>query len=326
MQNVQVQSERFLRLKMANARSLKQEMRFRLDVLSSMPEFENMASKIRSCTDSKPCQQEDCFRCGVPRNYKGHSSDREVQYQKAPRYDEIEPPKRSRNYRKRGGQHLEAVFNHFDPATVFALSVHIAVVPLQDDIAAEVRKSKARFKKRLERIFGKRCVFRGFVEDKVYRVRDALKLKALKDNSWADGLSENDLVVNLHIHGSIHVDGLSKLEIKQALVRRGFDGARQVHLQAHYDKRTHDKRSTGGIRGWGEYASKRLIELTFGPQNLEVYLRVRRYREELGGKVRHIGLNIDKYLRRGPTYLCESPMSIEEFEQDMLVDAAKWKQ
>lgn len=324
MKQFKAPSEALLSFRMTHARTLKEQMGSRLLALALTSGYEEQAEKVRACTPQRPCGSEHCYRCGVPSNSKPSVTEISLEFSEPPTPDDVKPLTRSRNYRLRGGQHLEAVFKHFDVNEVFAVSIHLALVHIDGDVAAELKRAKCLFKKRLERKLGDECVFRGFVEDKVYRVSDAKDRGMLREQVWADGLSDDDFVVCLHAHGSIHIPKLDAEGIKQLLSKLGYNGPRQVHVQAHYAKTMSNGHSGGGIAGWGQYASKRFIELEFGTQNLEVFRKIVRYRQHLKGKGRHLGHNVNRYIRGGPTYLCEAPMTFMEFEQEMIEDQMRW--
>lgn len=317
-------SERLLTLEMANARTIKQQMAARVDALRSMPGFEKMVARIDACNSRNRCGQEDCYRCAAPEASSLEQGPTDAEFLEPPLPFEIAKPNRKRNFRKRGGQHLDAVFGHFDPDQVYALTMHLAMVPIDADVRAELTRAKDRLKKQLTRAFGKRCVLRGFVEDKVRLVGEAKDQGLFRRNTWAAGLRDDDFVVNLHLQASVHIDGMGPDEIKHAFKSLGYDGSRQVHVQPHRPAIPKRGEHSGGITGWGEYSSKRLVELTFGERNLEAFREIRRYRNQLQGKVRLFGHNVNQFVRRGPTYLCETPLSVDEFCQEMEEDISRW--
>ena len=300
-----------INLALGQTSSMKLHCDARLAVLRATPEFERTARRIESCTDRAPCNQEDCFRCGVPGRRGQLMRQRPVQYEQAPLLNELVRPSKARNFRSRGGQLFEEVFRHFYGDEVYCLTLHLDVVPLHSDIAQAAVRAKDRLKKDLQR-HAHSAVVRGKVDDKVYRVT-TLPFGVLPDLRWKVGLSPEDLVVALHLHALIHVPGLDGKGIEEMFFELGYTGGSQVHVKDVQPERLNEKGMLeGGIRGWGQYASKRFLELDFGPDNIEVYLAVRRYRQKLTRKSSQFSFGCQPYIQRGPTWLCEAPRTVEE--------------
>jgi hypothetical protein len=298
--------------------NMKLNCKARVAVLRTRPEFSKIVDKVDGCTPRQPCNQEDCYHCGVPGQSYRLMGNRAVEYDEPPHLDDLVTPAKARNYRNRGGQILEDVFLHFNPNEVYCLTVHLVIVPLHakvEDLVNAVRRGKDRLRKDLSR-YCPDAVIRGFIDDKVFRVRN-VPFGVFPDRQWAVGLHPDDLVADLHLHALVHIPGLDKSGIDAQFRGLGYSGDSQVDVRGLQDSGSGNGPLQGGIRGWGQYGSKRFIELNFESDNIDVFLAVRSYRTRLTRKQTHFGFGCGPYIRRGQTWTCEAPSTDEEIWKEI---------
>jgi hypothetical protein len=122
---------------------MKRNFDARMVALEGTKGLERDVARIKNCTLRLPCNHEDCHRCANPK-HRAALMRATSPYDFAPPdslgFDptqwEPQPEPKERNFRRRGGQHLDTVFSYFSPADVFTLTVHLAVVRLASDIRA----------------------------------------------------------------------------------------------------------------------------------------------------------------------------------------------
>ncbi len=314
-------SERMLRLLLTCAESPEDRLKVNRRLLKATPDLaHDDARRIDNCQKYRPCNHELCTHCGMPGKRKKLMKTRSRIYEEPPTVDDLLPEPKKRNFRARAGQILENNFGHFDPDTVFPITIHLDMVPWGEDVEAAFINAKKCLKNVLNRKCFKGCVFKGFIEDKQFYAGNVRNKGFLKSWHWAKNMSDDDIVTNLHIHGAIHLPGASKEEIRQRFSDCGYRGSNQVFLDNIRPKERVNGRLKGGLQGWGEYSGKRFTGSLPASKDLDVAREALRLRKKLNRKTVQVGVGTDGYSSQLPTWKCEAPQSLEEFHQEMEMD------
>lgn len=265
--------------------NLKTSFEARIEALESVPETRRISGRIKKCSKNRRCGSPHCLHCGAPGHYEHPDKARSDRHR-----DLLSGrPPRARNFRIRGGQRAEIAFRQFPDEEVHVFTIHLRIVPLESDVVGHVKSAKEEFLKLARRLFPD-GVLMGGIEDDVKRVSE-VGPGYLANEGWRLGLTDDDIVVDIHIQGALWLRNRTR-DWLVMMLKRSFPGdvqVRVVPVRHDFDAAGRDKY---GLRGWLEYSNKRFLTLEFGGQNRSVFLRVASYRDRLKTSMTRVERNV----------------------------------
>ncbi len=251
------QKRRRLNAMLRNTGNMPAKRRASREVLRDVEELQTLWSRIRNCSPYRPCNQAYCEACSATK----------AKYRKsAPVSSKGGRTVRKgigrggdRNFRARGGGWLAEPFRNQPLDTVFPFTINLAMIPLNSSGTEMAKKIRGRLSRLAKRELPD--IVARFQFDVVAKPVTAVAPELLGDE-W--GNPPNAPVgLMFHAHGFIHHPFLRASDIAKVL-RKSFPGPKQVCVSRHIPISVDDQgQETGGLVGYGEYASMEKTELNF---------------------------------------------------------------
>ncbi len=236
----------------------KKEFQAYRDLIQVDRRFAVERKRLERCGRPSPCYSEFCYRCS---NDSYHTDVKAASTSYYVDEDEMEcevvEASKPRSPKKKARHNFKMAFDGYGLSELRCLNVNLEIIPANQLTKTSLTNMKKRLRRALGQVFSGLPVS-GTVEDSYHLVKD-VPLGSLADETWRDGLLDDDLVVKLHFHG-LAVGGdrtTPQLTMDMKRFYRGVNQVRVANVRSNKDAKGVEKL---GVGGWAEYQVKRKLD------------------------------------------------------------------